>query len=131
IRLSALELFESSQLIVFVVDGSAGMLPEDSQIAKAVHKSGKPVILAVNKMDRKVSEENIHEFERLGFKPIIPISAQHGTGVQELLDTVVEKLAEAPEGVAQAKPRFKVVILGKPNVGKSSLMNALLQDQRS
>ncbi len=131
IRLSALELFESSQLIVFVVDGSAGLLQEDLQIAKAIHKSGKPVVLAINKMDRKLAQENIHEFDRLGFKPIIAISAQHGTGVQELLDTVVEKLAEAPEGIVEEKPRFKVVILGKPNVGKSSLMNVLLQEQRS
>src|SRR5579859_5003875 len=107
IRLSALNLFETSQLILFLVDGSAGVLPEDNQIAKAIHKSGKKTVMAINKMDKKIAQDNIHDFDKLGFKMVQQISAQHGTGVSELLDTIVEQIADIPEGIKEEKPRFK------------------------
>jgi GTP-binding protein len=131
-RMSALDLIDSAQLIAFVVDGVVGVLPEDYEISKAVHTSGKKAILLINKIDTARAQEQIHEFDRLGYKIVLPISAQHGTGVTELLDCIVEQLqGVAGEAKEQAEPEFKVVLLGKPNVGKSSLMNALLQEERS
>lgn len=131
VRLSALDLLNSAQLVVFVVDGTVGMLPEDSVIAKELHKSGKNVTLVINKTDRKESKEHIYEFARLGFGEPLLISAQHGTGINELLNIIVEKLADVEPVFEEHTTQFKVVLLGKPNVGKSSLMNALLQEQRS
>jgi len=130
-RLSALSFFESSNLILFVVDGVVSMLPEDHDIAKAIHKSGKKTVLVINKMDVKVAQEQVHDFDRLGFKKIVPISAQHGKGIGELLDAIVEELAQVGGTIELQEPGCSVVLLGKPNVGKSSLMNALLEQERS
>ncbi len=131
VRLSALQLLDSAQTIIFVVDGTAGVLPEDHEISKAIHKTGKKVLLAINKIDTKRAQEQLYEFDRLGHKAVFPISALHGTGVTELLDGVVEALADEPGGIDVKKPQFRMVLLGKPNVGKSSLMNALLKEERS
>lgn len=131
VRLQALDLLQTASVIVFVVDGAAGLLPEDHEIAKAAHKSGKSVILAINKIDTKLAQEQLYEFDRLGFKNTEAVAALHGIGVPELLDKIVVELAQAPSVVLPQKPQFKVALLGKPNVGKSSLMNALLQQERS
>ncbi len=131
IRLSALGLLDKAQLILFVVDGTTGVLPEDVEIANAVRKTGKPVILVINKSDRKATEEHMHDFARLGFKQTFLISAQHGRGVPELCDAIVAALEHAPALEEEPKPSFKVALIGKPNVGKSSLLNALLQEERS
>jgi GTP-binding protein len=85
----------------------------------------------VNKDDTKVTQENKHEFMRLGFGEAVCISAQHGTGINSMLDAVIAYFGNIEKKVAQEKPAFRVTLLGKPNVGKSSLMNALLQQERS
>lgn len=130
IRERAIEVLQSSDVVVFVVDGTVGVTTEDQALAKFVHKLGKPAILAVNKIDSKQTEENIGEFNRLGFKNILEISAQHGTGSGDLLDEILFQLP-SPENEKDDKPEFKVVLLGKPNVGKSSLTNLLLNKDRS
>ena len=131
VRLSALELLSSAQLIIFLVDGTAGVLPEDHEISKAIHKTGKKVILAINKIDTKRAQEQLYEFDRLGHKTTLPISALHGTNVSDLLDITVKALEDEPGAVETQKAQFKIVLLGKPNVGKSSVMNALLKEERS
>jgi GTP-binding protein len=130
IRLQALKLVDTVNLILFMVDGQSGFVTEDAEIAKALHKAGKKVILVINKMDVKIAQEHVHEFARLGFKDVQEISATHSTGITELLNFIVEKIGSesAPDLPA---PTFRVAFLGKPNVGKSSLLNALLQEERS
>ena len=116
--------------LVFVVDGSAGVMPNDERIAAFLHKSGKPVILAINKADVKITQDNIHDFYKLGFENIVEVSAEHGSGIHDLLETVAKFL---PRDLPEVKDdyNYAVALLGKPNVGKSSLMNALLKEERS
>ncbi len=130
IRTQALELIDQSVAVIFMVDALAGLLPEDREIAKALHKIGKPVILVVNKVDTRLGKEARYEFTRLGFKDHIDISAQHGVGIVDLFDAI---LAYVPADVVveEQEPTSNVVILGKPNVGKSSLMNVLLNKERA
>ncbi len=131
VRKKVLELVEKAAVIVFMVDGTVGIVPEDREIATYLHKIGKPVILVVNKMDSKTAQEHLYEFERLGFASIIPLSAEHGRGIEDLLDVIIELLPERPAHHEETEPLFKVMLLGKPNVGKSSLMNSLLKEERS
>lgn len=130
IRERAIEVLESSDVVVFVVDGTVGVTTEDRALAKFVHKLDKPAILAINKIDNKQTQDNLLEFERLGFKNTLEISAQHGTGSGDLLDEILYLLPSQADD-KDDKPEFKVVLLGKPNVGKSSLTNLLLDKDRS
>jgi len=130
VRLQALKLLDTVNLLIFMVDGAVGFVAEDAEIAKVLHKSGKKVIVVINKVDRSITQEHLHEFARLGFKDVLSISASHGTHITELLNLIIEKIGgeSAPELPA---PTFRVALLGKPNVGKSSILNALLQQERS
>ncbi len=130
-RKQVLDLVARADVIIFMVDGTVGVLPEDREIAKFIHKLGKPVILVVNKIDSKQAQERYYEFERLGFKRMLGLSGEHGKGIPELLDNVVELLPEHVSYKPEQKPAFKIMLLGKPNVGKSSLMNALLNQERA
>lgn len=130
VRVRALALIKEATVVLFVCDGTVGILPEDHEIAKFLHKSGVPVVLAVNKIDTKQAQERVYEFDSLGMDAVVPISAQHGTGTIELLDALVEHMNAKPAAAEQQEP-CRVVLLGKPNVGKSSLMNKLLQYERS
>jgi GTP-binding protein len=123
-------LLEKADLILFMVDGTTGVVPEEFELTKLLHKLGKPVILVINKGDVKDVEENTYMFDRLGFNKSMVVSAQHGTGVGDLLDLVVENLPYKAAPVQVEKP-LKVVIIGKPNAGKSSLLNALLEEERA
>lgn len=131
VRERALSVLKDSSVVMFVVDGKVGLLPEDREISKLLHKEGKQVILVVNKSDVAASKEHAHEFERLGHAHLIPVSAQHGTGIADILETIVELLPPQQQIKEEEQPRYRVVLLGKPNVGKSSLMNALLKQERS
>jgi GTP-binding protein len=126
----ALSMIEFADIILFVVDGRAGLVTEDREIAQLLHKHGKTVFLVVNKVDVKESEENIYEFESLGFSQSCFISASHGKNIVDLLELIVAHLPE-PLLVEVEDPAYKVMLLGKPNVGKSSLMNLLLEKERA
>lgn len=117
-----------ADVICFIVDGKAGIQPMDRDIATLLRKSGKKVIVAVNKIDAKEKEEWMYDFYELGLNPVLPISAEGGLGIGDLLDEMIESLddraLEMPEDLIQ------VAVIGKPNVGKSSLVNLLLDENR-
>lgn len=130
VRIKALELIENANVVLFVCDGKVGIVPEDTQIARLLHKLHKNVFLVVNKIDHKDAQEKKYEFDRLGFKNIVHLSAQHATGTGHLLELLMENLPA--HTMPEKEERVcRVVFLGKPNVGKSSLMNLLLHEERS
>lgn len=130
-RQRALHILEQASIILFVCDAKVGLLPEDREIAKLLHRMSQKTFLLLNKTDTKIGKEQLFEFDRLGFQKIIPISAQHGMGMSDLLEGIVEELPEHAKEIEEEKPKARVVILGKPNVGKSSLLNLLIQQERS
>jgi GTP-binding protein len=117
-RAIALSMIESADIILFVVDGKAGLVTEDREIAQLLHKHGKTVFLVVNKIDVKDAAENMYEFEGLGFPKSCFISAAHGKNIVDLLELIVAHLP-APLMVEVEEPAYKIMLLGKPNVGKS------------
>jgi GTPase len=149
-----------ADLLVLVVDGRVGIVPGDEQIAEVVRRAGKPAVLAINKMDDRRAAAGALDMHRLGFDPVFAISAEHSEGIGDLLDELVQRLdaarlvtipkrkagvaptdespdehAEALEDVhdthGSAEPReVAVAIVGRPNAGKSSLVNRLLREER-
>ena len=124
-----------ADLIVMVVDGREGLVPGDERIARELRETGRPVLLAVNKTDDKRAQAAVPEFFQLGFDPVIDISAEHGHGVAELLDEIVQQIGglRGTGVAASAEPPIeetRVAIVGRPNVGKSSLTNRLLRQER-
>jgi GTP-binding protein len=115
---------------VFVVEGKSGVLPQDREIAELLRRSGVPVVLAVNKQDARAAQDSFNEYWELGLGEPIGVSAEHGLGVGDLLDQVVKNLPK-DEGDEEVASPMRVAIVGRPNVGKSSLVNALLGDRRT
>jgi GTP-binding protein len=131
VRKQVLQLVERADVIIFMVDGTVGVLQEDHELSRYIHKLGKPSILIINKMDSKRAQEQEFEFAQLGFAHQVGISAEHGKGIPELLDLVMDILPKNISHKPAKKSAFRVMLLGKPNVGKSSLMNALLEEDRA
>ena len=122
----------TADVVVFVVDGREGLVPADEEIARSLRSSKAPILVAVNKTDDRRARGRSVEFYRLGFEPVIEIAAEHGEGTGDLLDEVVKLLPEAVESVKPVEsPEVAVAIVGRPNVGKSSLLNRLLREERS
>lgn len=128
---------ESSDLIIFVVDAREGINPIDQEVAQLLRKSNPNVILVLNKADSADHDDAGSDFARLGFGTGLPTSAEHGRGISTLIDTVDEELSklEAREqeeiDEAELKDGLKIAVVGKPNAGKSSLINAILKDERT
>lgn len=120
---------EEADVIVFVVDGDSGITAEDEEIAKVLRGSDKPVILAVNKIDSKREEMDIYQFYKLGLGDPYPVSAIHGLGTGDLLDAVTALIPEVKEPAAPEE--IKVAIVGRPNAGKSSILNRLTGEERA
>ena len=155
----------AADCIILVVNVQEGLVPLDREVAERLHKSGKPVLVAVNKVDNYKSEAGVTEFAALGFNQVFPVTAIHGRGIEMLMNTAAKHLPEAsasdddttdaPYGLSEAdaaaeieaateagenapaKPRFrkptgplKLAIVGRPNVGKSSIINALTKSER-
>lgn len=123
-----IEAADSADVILVVVDGSSILSDEDRRVAKLAFKSGKKLILLANKAD-KASNEQIDNFEKLGIRPLIATSATQKLGFEELEDALEEALPDAV--IAEASDRIRVALLGRPNVGKSSLYNALAKKQQA
>ena len=119
---------EEADVIIFLVDGRSGLSSDDEYIARLLQKSKKPVILAVNKIDDVSILNNIYEYYALGVGDPIAVSGVHGIGIGDLLDRVVELMPE--KSVEQYDGMIRFAIIGRPNVGKSSLTNAFLKQDR-
>lgn len=119
---------DEADVIVFVVDGKKGLSGDDRAVAKMLYKANKPVILAVNKIDNVESTGNAAEFYSLGLGDPICISSSHGIGIGDLLDKIIKLLPEEKE--EENKDAISFCFIGRPNVGKSSLTNAILGENR-
>ena len=122
---------EVADIALLVVDGREGPLPVEHEIASQLRRRGVPMILVVNKADTpSLSEELVPAFHEIGVADVYPVSAEHGLGVNDLLDTVTEMLPATPVEEDAEDPTIRVAVVGRPNVGKSSMVNALLGAER-
>jgi GTP-binding protein len=123
---------ETADVIVFLVDGRDGLVSGDEEIAAALRSAKVPVLMAVNKTDDKRARGRALEFYKLGFEPVVEIAAEHGEGVGDLLTRSLSGCRRAAKGASADMPEeTAVAIVGRPNVGKSSLLNKLLREERS
>ena len=129
IRKQVMQGLESADLLLFMVDMKDGVTGLDQEVAELLRKTEKPIFLVVNKTDSPEKVNLVGEFYQLGFEPIFPIAAESGSGTGDLLDAVIEKLPDGEKEDDDQTPR--IAIVGRPNVGKSSLTNVLLGYERS
>ncbi len=130
IRIQASLAMDEADVIVFIVDGKESLGPNDYLIKDMLKKSNKKVIVAINKVDSKSASLNIYSFYELGFDEYIPISAEQNSGIYNLLDKIVEDFKDVSD-IEYDESVIKFSVIGRPNVGKSSLVNALLNEERA
>ena len=119
---------DEADLVLFVVDGNDDPDASDKKVAEILHKSSKKVIVVVNKIDNDKKKENLYNYYELGFSDLVAVSASHNMGFDGLLNTITSDL---PEEVKEEDSSLKFCIIGRPNVGKSSLINAILNEERA
>jgi len=128
IRMQVDIAIEEADVIVFVTNAKEGLTDDDRYIAKLLHKTKKPVLMAINKVDNQSLIDASYEFYALGFEDLIPISSVHGIGIGDLLDKIISHFPDRNLNDYEGKISF--AIIGRPNVGKSSLVNAILNQER-
>ncbi len=121
---------EDSDVIVFLMDGRSGPTADDHELVRILRKTSKPVIYAVNKLDTERLDSQLADFYSIGVTAVLPVSAEHGRGLNELVDAILDGLPEY-EAVEEEEERVRVAIVGRPNVGKSSLLNRITGAERS
>lgn len=128
IKMQAELAIDEADVVIFVVDGKEGLNANDRVVSDLLFKSSKKVIVAINKMDSSLYKQNLYDFYELGFKYYIGVSAEHGKGMDNLLTEVVKDFPKQDD--MEEDPRVKFSLIGRPNVGKSSLVNALVKEDR-
>jgi GTP-binding protein len=131
VRRTAEEALHASDLLLFVVDGKDGLSPIDSDLARTLRKALKPIVLVVNKIDHDKHDSLAAEFDSLGFEKIVSISAEHNRGIAELLDQIEQLLPAISDQQSAISNSLSIAIIGRPNVGKSSLINTIVQSERA
>lgn len=129
VRQQAEIAIEEADVIIFIVNGKEGITAADEEVAKLLYKSNKPVVLAVNKIDNPEMKNEIYEYYSLGFGEPFPISGAHGLGLGDLLDEVVNYFPKLDD-TEEDDDTIHFSLIGRPNVGKSSLVNAILNEER-
>lgn len=128
IKVQASLAIDEADLVLFIVDGKEGLTANDLVVKDMLMKAHKDVIVVINKTDSKLSNDNIYDFYELGFDTYIPISGEQNIGTDDLLNEIIKRIPEYSEDPLDSLIKFSVI--GRPNVGKSSLVNALLNEER-
>lgn len=131
VRFQAEIAIEESDLVLFMVDATTGITGDDEEVSQMLRRSGKEVILVVNKVERFDDLTDIYEFYSLGIDELVPISASHGNNTGDLLDLIHAHLEKLPDINDEDDERVHIAVIGRPNVGKSSLTNAIIGEDRS
>jgi GTP-binding protein len=130
VQAQAWSAIRGADAILWVTDSQSGVLPDDEALARTLRRTSKPVSLAVNKVDVPAHQDRVGEFHGLGFERTRGVSAEHGTGAWDAFDELVALLPEPAEPVPEEDAGIRVAVVGRPNVGKSSLVNRLAGDER-
>ena len=131
VRQQAAAAVEEADLVLLLLDGRAGLLPADEEVAAVLRASGRPTLAVVNKVDGPGQDGLVHDFHRLGFDPLLPVSAEHARGMRGLVEAILAALGEAaPLEGEEADDEIRVAVVGRPNAGKSTLVNRLCGEER-